>query len=307
MVVMTAILRLTLGTFREFRHLVWLCALLLPLSSQAACLEFASEQALQERKAFWKQRIERMPQEQVLDWVVGLAGPPSLLQQEANSQKNCLVRAAGKAMRQINVRLPVGTVSGYRGYKRQANIWLRKYEFRGRSFTGISEVARQQCPNLLRPTERLWRPAKKAHKQCWQRLSPHQRQREILQVSAGPGLSRHHWFTDFDLFDSSLNARSWKAGGHLAPVRKWLSGNAHNHGFFRSYGDPVGREGRGYQAEDWHWSYYPAASALQDWLEANADAYEQRLRAEWGDSEAYSLLPQVWRDYVFGISHLHSD
>jgi D-alanyl-D-alanine carboxypeptidase-like protein len=46
-------------------------------------------------------------------------------------------------------------------------------------------------------------------------LDDNERQFEILQASSAPGISRHHWGTDFDLFDSDMNPELWTVGDHL--------------------------------------------------------------------------------------------
>ena len=86
----------------------------------------------------------------------------------------------------------------------------------------------------------------------------------ILQYTAVPGASRHHWGTDVD-FNSTENA-DWapaagkgKAGKYNA-LGVWLQTNAAQAGFVQAY--TPGRSG-GHQEEAWHFSYAPLAISLR--------------------------------------------
>jgi hypothetical protein len=85
------------------------------------------------------------------------------------------------------------------------------------------------------------------------------RMKIILQFSALPGTSRHHWGTEVDL--NSTNVADWQPGQKLAPLGTWLDANAAKVGMLRSY--TPGRKG-GYADEPWHFSYAPIAGPLRD-------------------------------------------
>lgn len=92
----------------------------------------------------------------------------------------------------------------------------------------------------------------------------------ILRWSALPGASRHHWGTDFDVYDAAatpagheveLIPAEVEAGGMHAPLHEWLdvriaSGTAF--GFYRPYDADRG----GVAPERWHLSYAPLATEL---------------------------------------------
>ena len=84
----------------------------------------------------------------------------------------------------------------------------------------------------------------------------------ILNFSALPGLSRHHWGTDFDYFDPSLlkgkslqlQENEYASDGVFGELNKWLDNNLQDFGFFkpyRSYNETV----QGIAIEPWHLSH----------------------------------------------------
>lgn len=135
-------------------------------------------------------------------------------------------------------------VSGFRSIERQTNIWNRK----------ISEAR----DDGLDPVESLDR---------------------VLEYSAPPGWSRHHWGTDIDVVTAALEEvprlepQDWVAGGVCHDGGQWLEENANQFGFARPYEEDRG----GFRPEPWHWSFVTTSRALlhrlddlpwQKWLEA---------------------------------------
>ncbi|HEY4493974.1 MAG TPA: M15 family metallopeptidase [Candidatus Paceibacterota bacterium] len=83
-----------------------------------------------------------------------------------------------------------------------------------------------------------------------------ERFKKILEYSAAPGTSRHHWGTDIDIntaegayFDVEPGIKEYN----------WLVENASLFGFCQPY--TAGRS-LGYNEEKWHWSYVPVAGQL---------------------------------------------
>lgn len=85
---------------------------------------------------------------------------------------------------------------------------------------------------------------------------------KILRFSALPGLSRHHWGTEADVFDAravqqgyrpKLLASEFCTDGPCAELDRWLSARAADYGFFRPYRQDMG----GVAPEPWHLSYAP--------------------------------------------------
>ena len=105
----------------------------------------------------------------------------------------------------------------------------------------------------------------------------------ILRFSALPGTSRHHWGTDFDIWDPSavqsqykllLEANEYKEGGVFSGVSCWLDelmARDDAEGFFRPYAQDSG----GVAPEPWHISYRPSANKLRPLVTA------ERLRHVW--------------------------
>ncbi|QSX32053.1 M15 family metallopeptidase [Shewanella avicenniae] len=89
----------------------------------------------------------------------------------------------------------------------------------------------------------------------------------LLLWSAIPGMSRHHWGTDLDLFDGSAIGRQqlqllnseYQPNGPCHQSYLWLEENAATFGFYRPF-----RQGlSGTTEELWHFSYFPVANRLQ--------------------------------------------
>jgi LAS superfamily LD-carboxypeptidase LdcB len=91
----------------------------------------------------------------------------------------------------------------------------------------------------------------------------------ILVWSALPGASRHHWGTDFDVFDAAaapagyqvrLVPEEFAVDGVFGKLGRWLDANAAKHGFFRPYAVFRG----GSRPEPWHLSHAAVAGAAME-------------------------------------------
>lgn len=101
----------------------------------------------------------------------------------------------------------------------------------------------------------------------YEQLEPKQRVEKILEYSAMPGASRHHWGTDIDI--NSLNNSYFDSGIGLKTYQ-WLQEHAQDFGFHQVYGSKSnGRQG--YEEEKWHWSYLPLAKRY-------LEAYKQNIK-----------------------------
>ncbi|MFK7834011.1 MAG: M15 family metallopeptidase [Winogradskyella sp.] len=119
-------------------------------------------------------------------------------------------------------------LSGTRNFKEQKTIWERKW-------------------------------------QTYSELEPLHRAQKILEYSAMPSSSRHHWGTDLDL--NSLS-NSYFSSGKGKTIYNWLNTNANDYGFYQVYINK--NDGRtGYNLEKWHWSYLPLASDYLDFYNAH--------------------------------------
>lgn len=124
--------------------------------------------------------------------------------------------------------------------------------------------------------------------------APADRSRKILEYSAMPGASRHHWGTDIDLND--LNNPAFEKNGAHAPVYTWLREHAHEYGFCQPYS--AGRP-YGYNEERWHWSYMPLSKPFLRQYVRLAD--DTQLQGFQGAETAREI--QVVKHYVLGINH----
>ena len=135
-------------------------------------------------------------------------------------------------------------VSSFRDFARQLTIWNRKW-------SGDVPLLDAQGD----PVD----PA---------RLPAGERMDAILQWSALPGASRHHWGTDVDLIDGralapghrvQLITAEYAFPGPFAPLAQWLETNAARFGFFRPFRGVLS----GVQAEPWHFSFAPVAESAR--------------------------------------------
>lgn len=315
----------------------------LELDGEEACHDFGNRAYLVERQERWKEAVwllAKIDEEALWAWVFGLQSPPRIAQAEVEKQLHCMIRDMVRAsrMEESQIRLfPVlsehfgGSIrslaelvarversprwlnrtvtalnrSLFRDMGAQSFIWHRKFVFRGRSFNLVSEEAGQLCG--IQPGQ-TWKPDHPTHVRCWQeRLTPVQREQEILIASAAPGVSRHHWGTDVDIL--GLNPRLFVEGGPLYHDWRWLDRQALDYGFFQPYGgNPELRPA--HFEERWHWSYFPIGQALWEFVYAHQEEYEAELFRRWdryerrwgmGRGPFFDYMREHWRAYLFHI------
>jgi zinc D-Ala-D-Ala carboxypeptidase len=131
--------------------------------------------------------------------------------------------------------------SATRNFVYQKNIWNNKW-------TGITLVSGK---NLLKTIP-----------------DSLERFKKILEYSAVPGTSRHHWGTDIDINDANPEYFESELGEE---TYRWLVKNASSFDFCQPYNLkksnmdnslPAGRQG--YNEEKWHWSYLPLAKTFTE-------------------------------------------
>jgi LAS superfamily LD-carboxypeptidase LdcB len=133
--------------------------------------------------------------------------------------------------------LAVAAASSFRPFERQLAIWNDK--FMGR---------RALLDRTGQPLDRT-------------QMAQAEIVQAILQWSALPGASRHHWGTEIDVIDRNalqgtqpqLLPAEFAPGGLFAPLDRWLEQHAERFGFFR----PYDRDRGGVQPEPWHLSFAP--------------------------------------------------
>jgi hypothetical protein len=292
-----------------------------PSNLPLGCLLFSHQGDLDAHKSHWGSAIAGMPLADVIGWIVGIKAPLAAATKEATAQRDCMLSAIRTAARTGSaINLPPGghVQSGRRDFARQRAIWDRKFEFRGQPFDRITDEARRTCGSLIAASDVRWDPGNPAHRVCWgaapargttppavptgaRTLTADERQREILQASSAPGISRHHWGTDFDLFDPDMNPAEWQAGGSFADEFSWLMRNAATYGFIQSFTAFSTFMRIGYIEERWHWSYYPIAQALLEFARSKQSDVEAELLRQWGSQPQFSFIRAHWREFMFNV------
>ncbi len=118
---------------------------------------------------------------------------------------------------------------------------------------------------------------------------------KILEYSAVPGMSRHHWGTDIDINDANPQYFNSQKG---KKEYEWLTKNAYQFGFCQTYDLKGSARPTGYNEEKWHWSYLPLSQTfMQEYknLIKNED-----IKGFLGDEYVFSF--DLINDYVLSIN-----
>src|SRR3989344_1310665 len=119
--------------------------------------------------------------------------------------------------------------------------------------------------------------------------------KKILEYSAAPGTSRHHWGADIDI---NYAIPSYFEAGRGKEIYDWLTQNAGRFGFCQVYNAKNGIRPMGYNEEKWHWSYLPLARSFTE--EYKNLITESDLTGFLG--EEYAIGQNLITDYVLGIN-----
>ncbi|RUO81460.1 D-alanyl-D-alanine carboxypeptidase [Idiomarina tyrosinivorans] len=174
--------------------------------------------------------------------------------------------------------------SGYRSFQRQAQIWNAKWQ-------GQRTLLDQQGKPLVN-----------------EQLSVGEKLAAILHWSALPGLSRHHWGSDFDVYDPRPFADETRQlqlvpseyvddNGPCYQAWCWLRQHAKHYGFFFPYARYQG----GVASEPWHLSY--RAVSVPTLKQLSVADYRQVLAAQpiAGMAIIVEQLPEIFEKYVNNI------
>lgn len=135
-----------------------------------------------------------------------------------------------------NDDIEISVVSSYRSFEQQLSIWNEKWQ-------GYRPVF-----------SRHGRPLNISQ------MSDMEKYKAISLWSALPGLSRHHWGTDLDIFSAKaitdghkveLTSEEFSDKGVCCELNDWLDSNLSQYGFFR----PYSKYQQGVAAEAWHISH----------------------------------------------------
>ncbi|MCF8219382.1 MAG: M15 family metallopeptidase [Bacteroidales bacterium] len=192
--------------------------------AQTAVKDTSTEQTINYQdieKKFLLGQIKPQQNDQFVEIPVPIANRENLyMQKQALESFQKMQKTASKE----NIQLQI--ISAFRSFTHQKWIWNSK--FNGKRRSGGKNMAKE-FPD------------------------PQKRVQAILNYSAMPGTSRHHWGTDIDI--NNLN-NSYFESGKGKTEYEWLKKNAHKFGFYQTY--TANRED-GYNEEKWHWSYTPLA------------------------------------------------
>lgn len=128
----------------------------------------------------------------------------------------------------------------------------------------------------------------------------------ILNWSAIPGGSRHHWGSEIDLIDAAavpegyqvrLVPEEYAPDGVFGRLSAWLTANAARFGFFRPYRTDRG----GVMPEPWHLSYAPVSMRALELLSlAMLRRVLEQSELE-GKTEVLSRLPEIYTRFLLAI------
>ena len=174
--------------------------------------------------------------------------------------------------------------SGYRSYQKQLQIWNEKAQGI-RSVLDINEVKLEV--HMLSKLELM---------------------HAILRWTALPGASRHHWGTDFDIYDAAavdenspleLTRAETQEGGPFAEMYRWLKTYlSSQHDFFRPYEIEL----NGVAPEPWHISYRPLAQNYLSQLNLQQISFVINQHSIQLKDEVLENLESIFNRYVKNIS-----
>ena len=185
-------------------------------------------------------------------------------------------------------------------YSDKPGMYLRKETFE--AFQKMFEAAQKDKISLkIISATRNFQQQKQIWEGKWTRFAKEapgaeQRALKILEYSAMPGTSRHHWGTDVDLND--LNNPAFKGGGKYAGTYEWLVKNAHLYGFCQPYTAKGPERPSGYEEERWHWSYMPLSG---DFLTQYLQTIQNEMITGFKGSETALKIGAV-EHYAAGIN-----
>jgi zinc D-Ala-D-Ala carboxypeptidase len=124
---------------------------------------------------------------------------------------------------------------------------------------------------------------------------PAERALKIMEYSAMPGASRHHWGTDIDLNNLS---DAWFLQGTGQKIYAWLQAHAAEYGFCQPYSPKGSERPDGYNEEKWHWTYLPLSKTFTE--QARQGMKDSDISGFSGAETAVKI--GVVKKYVLGIA-----
>ncbi|MDR3519345.1 MAG: M15 family metallopeptidase [Candidatus Pacebacteria bacterium] len=117
----------------------------------------------------------------------------------------------------------------------------------------------------------------------------------VLEYSAVPGTSRHHWGTEIDFNNANPQYFNTEEGKE---VYNWMSQNAWEYGFCQTYTAKGPDRPTGYDEEKWHWSYLPLSIGFtEDYKNLVTEADIKGF-----DGDQFVAQANLIQNYVLGIN-----
>lgn len=166
--------------------------------------------------------------------------------------------------------------SGYRSFELQKTIWNEKYKKLKLQFPNYSEIDIINC---------------------------------IIEFTAIPGTSRHHWGTDIDIVDAfgyknenPLTHENFSEKGEYQYLNYWLSKNAESFGFCLVYTENPDR--KGFKFEPWHYTYFPLSKEILHQICNYSFEDIKEMKTVLGNELfSKSYFESYKSNYLFGINH----
>ncbi len=191
-----------------------------------------------------------------------IAGYKMYLRKEALQAFEKMAETAEKNGIELNI------TSATRNFDYQKNLWNNKW-------TGITFVEGKDLSKSI-PDGR-------------------ERFEKILEYSAVPGTSRHHWGTDIDI--NGVDPKYFETA-EGEKVYEWLTENALLFGFCQTYNQKGTDRIAGYNEEKWHWSYLPLSQAFtQEYTRLIKDTDISGF-----DGDEYVAEENLIKNYVLSIN-----
>lgn len=126
--------------------------------------------------------------------------------------------------------------------------------------------------------------------------NPLLRAKKILEYTAPPGFSRHHWGTDIDINSVEDEYFDTEEG---IKVYSWLQKNASSFGFCQTYTPKEDRHNKGFNEEKWHWSYSKLSEPILNELVRSYNPLELKEFSGYQSVRKLNLLDE----YILSINH----
>lgn len=174
----------------------------------------------------------------------------------------------------------INICSSHRSFERQLSIWNRKWNGELPLYTLSGDTLNT---SELEESEKI---------------------HAIMLWSALPGASRHHWGTDFDVYDQieisnrnhdfKLIPDEYEGNGPCSKLASWINNYASDFGFYLPYKYYKG----GVAAEPWHMSYIDSATQIEK--QFNLDKLASIIESTdiGGKSEILKQLPNLVTRYT---------